>query len=270
MSDSPEYIALLREGALAAHLLGSGVTDLRRVHTGNPGAFSSTLFSLSLGFERAGKLAFIVDHCIEKDTFPTDAQLRQLHHDINTLFRAVVEIAENRFRKNECPPVPNEPIHIAIIEALSEFAKATRYHNLDLLVGGKSASMLSPETTWAEKVGKEILKRHYIPEKRRSDAAFASSVTNALPGHSIIRVLGQRDQFMQSMAEVIMHEQQLEIIQRFAQFYTLQIIRFFAMTLGHLQSLVHGKTMEAIPYFSELFAVFYNDDTYFKRRKTWV
>lgn len=270
MSDSPEHIALLREGALAAHLLGSGVTGLRKVNTGNPGAFSSTLFSLSIGFERAGKLVFIVDHCIETDKFPTDAQLRQLHHDISTLFGTVVGIAENRFGKNDCPAVPNDPIHIAIIEALSEFAKATRYHNLDLLVGGKSASMLSPEKTWAEKVGREILKRHYRPEKQSADAAFASHVGRAFASHSTVRILGQGEQFIQSMDEVIIHEQQLEIIQRFAQFYTLQIIRFFAMTLGRLQSLAHGKTMEAIPYFSELFAVFYNNDAYFKRRKTWV
>ena len=65
------------------------------------------------------------------------------------------------------------------------------------------------------------------------------------------------------------HQEEVELIQRWAQFYVLQIIRFFANTLASVESAAHQEKLETVPYFSEQFAIFYNDDAYFKRRKTW-
>ena len=59
------------------------------------------------------------------------------------------------------------------------------------------------------------------------------------------------------------------LIQRHAQFYTLQIIRYFAETLVNLQTAAHGSQLQTVPFFSELFGLFMNDDAYFRSRRTW-
>ncbi len=60
-----------------------------------------------------------------------------------------------------------------------------------------------------------------------------------------------------------------EAVAPYRQLYMLQIIRFFTellMELGY-------KAMEIcpmdIPHFGEFFGLFYNDDAYFRGRKTW-
>src|SRR5690606_34030024 len=53
------------------------------------------------------------------------------------------------------------------------------------------------------------------------------------------------------------------------QLYVLQIIRFWSELLRELQYIAHSLGKDDIPYFSELFAAFGNDDAYMKTRKTW-
>jgi hypothetical protein len=75
---SARFKALQREAGLAAQLLGSGVTILRSANHAQDGYYDQALFNLSIGLERAAKLALVLDHCINtRGQFPTDAELRR-------------------------------------------------------------------------------------------------------------------------------------------------------------------------------------------------
>lgn len=59
-----------------------------------------------------------------------------------------------------------------------------------------------------------------------------------------------------------------EAVGPYRQLYVFQIIRFFVEILFNLQDLMIISAFE-IPYFIDIFGVFYNDDRYIKTRKTW-
>ncbi|MCC4601919.1 hypothetical protein [Xanthomonas melonis] len=53
------------------------------------------------------------------------------------------------------------------------------------------------------------------------------------------------------------------------QLYVLQVIRYWTELLRELQYLAQAVPGEEIPYFSEIFARFGNDDSFLRTRKTW-
>lgn len=271
MNDSPVSAALLREGAIAAQLLGTGITTLRKADTAHSGLLVSAFFNFSIGLERIGKLVVIMDHYVtSKWKFPDETKLRGLHHDLEALFAAVHEISNRRFQASQRNPIPNDPIHQAILCTLSEFARITRYQNLDYLVNGKGASKSNPETQWFETVGELILKKHYRRKQSELDELKAGAIDALLGGNAIALNLGPDGKLMRSIKQTMLHGQRAEIVQRYAQFYSLQLVRFFAETLMDLQHLAHCAQRDEIPWFSEQFAFFLNDDAYFKSRKTWM
>lgn len=270
MDASPIFVALLREASLAAQLLGRGVTELRKADQSRPGLLNSALFDLSIGFERAAKLILIVDYHVQNSgRFPTDSFLRKFHHDIGCLFAAVKEITMKPGAENPKYPVPDDVIHHAIGSVLSEFAKLTRYQNLDLLVSGKSASMMNPEKAWFTNVGRPILDRHYSASRQAHDRAVASGMDKALSHIVAVAHIGPEGQTIRTVRDAFLEGSTTEVILRHSQFYTLQLIRYFTETLWAVQTEAHRKGMESVPYFSEIFAWFYNDDDYFKKRKGW-
>ena len=61
-----------------------------------------------------------------------------------------------------------------------------------------------------------------------------------------------------------------EAVAPYRQLHVLRIIRYWVEVLGELEHLAHHVPGEHIPFFGELFAIFYNDDSMFRSRKTWT
>ena len=59
-----------------------------------------------------------------------------------------------------------------------------------------------------------------------------------------------------------------DAVASYRQLYVFHIIRFFAESLQEIESIARRKHFFEIPSFNEIFRVFYNDDSYFKNRKT--
>jgi hypothetical protein len=75
----PRFQALCREAAIAAEQMAAGATLLGKAHSVQSGLYNQAFFSLSIGMERAGKLAFVLDHCFENGgSFPNDDQLQKV------------------------------------------------------------------------------------------------------------------------------------------------------------------------------------------------
>jgi hypothetical protein len=267
----PVFLALLREATLAAEVLSAGVTILRKATTARKGLYDLALFDLSIGFERACKLVVLVDHFLTSNgRFPTNDALRhQYGHDLAKLFPAVAKIVAQRNITADYTGPPSSDIHSAIIATLGEFAKTTRYYNLDYLTGGKAAQLQSGPSAWIERVGRPILKKHYSRKKQVDDILEAQSLEGAM-GHILSGIRFDEDgKPITSLEQGLVHPAEIRIIQRFGQFYCLQLIRYLAAVLEELRRISHRDGFQDIPFFGEIFAWFLNDDAMLKSRKTW-
>ena len=269
-SSSQIFEALLREGSVAAKILGSGATLLRQVRPGNVAALNMALFNLSIGLERAGKIAFVVDSYLRNSNhFPSDAQLRKFGHNIEEIFTKLIDIAHRYPSEDGFAIVPASPIHRAIIHCLSEFAQTTRYYNLDFIVGGRSFSSPSPEDAWFGSVGRLILQEYPKPSLHSTSKHNSDDLQREY-ARKIVIVSTPNGPGIRDLRSHFEHQQEVTFIQRKAQLHTLQIIRFFAATLSNVQHAAHRGGLASVPFFDEQFAYFFNDDAYLKSRKTWL
>jgi hypothetical protein len=60
-----------------------------------------------------------------------------------------------------------------------------------------------------------------------------------------------------------------EAVAPYRQLYVVQVIRYWTELLSSLQYKAMETGSQEIPFFSEIFAPFYNDDSYIRTRKTW-
>lgn len=268
---SAVFPTLLREATLAAELLGAGVTILRKATTSRKGLYDLALFDLSIGFERVCKLIILVDHYLEQNqTFPdNDALRKQYGHDLNKLFPAVATVVQDRKIDAEYTTQPSSEIHVAMITTLAEFALTTRYYNLDYLTRGKAAGLTSGPSAWINRVGRPILKQHYSPRKQVGDILEAQALGRTTGGVVSGIRFDEAGDAITSVEEGLIHAAEIRVVQRFGQFYCLQLIRYLAAVLEELRSIAHSGGFRDVPFFGGVFAWFLNDDAMLKSRKTW-
>ena len=60
-----------------------------------------------------------------------------------------------------------------------------------------------------------------------------------------------------------------EAVAPYRQLYVVQVIRYWAELLSSLQYRAMESGSEEIPFFSEIFAPFYNHDSFIRSRKNW-
>ena len=61
----------------------------------------------------------------------------------------------------------------------------------------------------------------------------------------------------------------VEFARPWERIYVLQIARFVGKVMSSLGYAAQGQRLEDVPYFSEFFAIFNNQDAYLRRRKVW-
>lgn len=263
---SPQFHALSREAGIAASAIAEGIRGISNATYAEKGYYHFAFFNLSIAIERLGKLAFVLDYLLTSGGYPTDADLRRLGHKLSDLIEAVREIRHRRALKAE--DYPDDDISKGIVETLTEFATATRYYNLDLLVGGKSAAMAEPLRAWDAKVGKPILARHYNPRSRAIDEKRAKELGAIMDQFSMVLHFAEDGTPITSWTAGAMETAKIRVLQKYSRMYCLRIIRFLAVNLMELQ--YEGISQyQDIPHFGDFFGIFRNDDRYFLSRKTW-
>jgi hypothetical protein len=269
---SPIRLAFLREAALASHLLGSGVTSLARATGAYTGYYNEAFLGLSQGFERTGKLVITADYMINNNgNLPTDNYLKKLGHDLVSIFAKVEEITTRVRAKEEYSERPSHRIHQNIITVLDHFAQITRYYNLDLLSGRKTKAFLTdPIEEWWNLVGEPIVDQHYLSRQKKKTDEMAQDL-QAKVGHiSVVRHTTEIGLPINDVPSMVQHNAKQRIVQRWGQFYALQLIRWITYTLRDL-SIKGGynKRIEALFCIHETFRIFMNDDQMLKKRSTW-
>lgn len=266
----PRFHALANEMALANQVIGTGLTAIRKADLSNKGLYAEAFLNLSIGIERMGKLIFVLDYCYRhKGKFPSDKDLRALGHDISSLFRHAQKVREAYPTDKELRSWDGCKISAAIIKHLSEFAKTTRYYNLDYLTQGKSAQVGDPLASWLTHVIKPILKKHYSEKARKRDEQ-QSSLMNSLFSHAImVRFTSEDGQSIDNYQDLSLQSYSTRHGNKWAQLYLLRIVRFLALILIDLGYQAYSLGFDFVPHTADFFGKYNNEDRYFKTRKTW-
>lgn len=141
---------LVNEAGLASTCIGQGLTILRKANFVNKWNYYQAFFLLTIGIERLLKIIVITKYRVDNNNnFPKDAYLKKLGHNIKNLI-CIVE--KYRLNEDDSELITDE-IQINIIDFFTDFAKVSRYYNIDALTG--SGIQNDPLLEW-KKIQKKI------------------------------------------------------------------------------------------------------------------
>jgi len=264
------FSAFLEEAQFTKEILGIGVTLLFKADYAAKGIYYQSFTCLSTGLERLAKLCLILDYYIcNKGMLPSERYIRDFGHEINALFFSCGDVAENRKIKFRFP-FELDDIHQNILHVLDAFADSKgRYSNINILLG-KEQTEDDPIHKWYSSVDMPLFEKHISTKKKDAFEYRARVIGKALAEFSMVQHITEDDTNLQDPVEASRRTGVWEAVAPYRQLYTLQIIRFLTeiiMGLGYKAMAVSQN--EDIPYFSEIFSLFYNSDAYFRSRKTW-
>jgi hypothetical protein len=268
---SSAFDALSSEAEIAAELVLSGVTVLGKVGPGQLGYFGQAMFSLSVGFERLGKLIYVVKHYNDNEgRFPTDQALKDnFGHDIRRLYDYSISIAPEFLSGSLLENLPNSAIHLGVIDTLASFAKTTRFYNLNVL-SNASSSQVQPALAWYTNVTKPILDKHYPAWRRRAETGRAQDMGTLLDRFTSTIVNGLDGSSITSSGDLMLATAESRFAQKWTKMYVMQLAKIMTILLGSFSHVaMNAGRHEDIPYFSDFFPLFNQPDEYFRNRKNW-
>lgn len=265
-SPSAEWTPLIREAGIAAQSICAGLTALRKADFSRHELYNHAFFGLSIGLERLAKLVILLD---DKKSppfqYPTNTDFKVKYgHDLQKLFDEV-EKRRTKYQGQLQWELPNRVIALTALTVLGDFAKGTRYYNLDLLTGAAGvASKRDPIEAWYTDVAIPILKGHYSPRRAQKDAAYAEFVGHLLEGKALVRFTTEDGEHVRSVQDSIMRSKQAEIIQR-------ESAVIGACLTRHMSELLFVITpqMQDVPDLSDFFVTFYNEERMFRSWKVF-
>lgn len=268
---NPTWNAIAREAALAAEHLGNGATILGKANYAHHAHYGQAFFSLSTGFERAAKLAFVVDHALTNaGAFPTNEEVRDYGHNLARLLEQADAIAERRALSARAR-LPRSEIHAGIVAVLTDFANnITRYYSLDLITGNpRVAQRDDPTKAWFQQVVTPVLNRHYGARQQERHRRNAQLISEVMQPFTMVRHVAETGEPLETVFDASLQTGMTEFAQPYVRMYVMQLIRFVGLLLGELGYAAYGTQLDTIPHLSEFFAIFNNEDEYFLKRKTW-
>ncbi|MFC6520370.1 hypothetical protein ACFQAT_11865 [Undibacterium arcticum] len=161
----------------------------------------------------------------------------------------------------------DDPIHQAILRILAEFAQGDRYSNIDLIVGAKRQS--DPIASWFTQVDIPLYATRVSRNKKEAIDGNATAIAAMLAPHAMVRHTSETGDEITDVEDASRRTGMQTAVAPFRQLYVLQVIRYWVELLSSLQYTAMQTGSEDIPFFSEVFAPFYNDDSYIRTRKTW-
>lgn len=260
--------ALCKEALFTGEMLCAGYTQIRKANYASRGIYFQAFTSLSTGFERIGKLCYLLIFAIEQNGhFPTNSELKKVfNHDILKLYQLILEFKNANNIEYSFLQDLDKPIYQSILKILSRFGKGDRYANIDLLVD--EINYEDPISVWYREVDL-VLFRDKIPESKKKkiemDAALMHSLTSDFV---MIAHTGEDGEEINEVFEGSLRTGINTAVAPYRQLYIFHIIRFFVESLHEIECIVNRKQLFDVPYFIDIFRVFNNEDSYFKNRKT--
>ena len=115
-TDNDYFDALCKEAQFTVEMLCSGYTEIRKANYAKRGVYFQAFISLSTGFERIGKLCYLLIYAIEHGgSFPTDNDLKNVfRHDIIKLYELILEFKNKHDIKYDFLQDLDKPIYQSI------------------------------------------------------------------------------------------------------------------------------------------------------------
>ena len=266
--DNDYFDALCKEAQFTGEMLCSGYTQIRKANYAKRGIYFQAFTSLSTGFERIGKLCYLLIYAIEHDgSFPTDKHMKnEIGHDIIKLYELILEFKNKHDIKYDFLQDLDKPIYQSILNVLSRFGKGDRYANIDLLINNRSYD--DPISVWYKDVDLVIFQEKISDKKKEKIKMDASLVHYLTSNFVMIRHTGEDGKEINTAFEGSLRTGINDAVAPYRQLYVFHIIRFFVESLNMVESVFNNQNFFEIPYFKDFFRVFYNDDAYMKGRKT--
>jgi hypothetical protein len=262
------FDALLKESEFTKEMLGSGATYIRKANYASKGVYFQALTNLSTGLERIGKLCLMLDHYLTNNgNFPDDTYMRNVvGHKLRLIYQKSQVIAQNRSIDFVFGNNLSGPIHVAILNVISNFAEGDRYCNINFLVG--SENNRNPLAAWVTGVDELIFNRHITLKKKsaiENNAQF--TVANLMP--STVFFTSETGEDILNVSDMLIRSGNQNAVAPYRQLYVLQIIRYWVELLSALELQARVLNSNDIPYFNEVFRIFNISDTSFRSKKVW-
>lgn len=267
---SPEDIfhCFLKEASFAREVLGLGITRISEANYAFKGVYYDSFVCISTGLERIGKICLILDYYIDNAKFPDNNYLKkQIGHDIKQIFKQIAKIENKHNIELGFEYDFSSVIYNNIIDVLSDFAKGNRYSNIDNIVGIKSVDSIKK---WHDLVDIPLYETH-VSENKKAKIIYNAEIAEALLGSfSLVRHTSEDGSCIDNVKTGSFETGVNEAIVKYRRMYLLILTRYFSEILISLGYKANSLGKQSFPYFSEIFGLFYNDNNYFKNRKTWI
>jgi len=253
-----EQISLLtKEGYIASTSIGYGLNALSKAGIYAQGEYYQAFFQLSIGFERLMKLIIIQYYRGTNKSFPSNNILKSYGHDLLGLYETI-----GRFDSSDQSVIVPETSY-RILVFLSEFAKITRYYNLDTLTGRQQRR--NPLEEWSE-IQEEISTIHTQKRKIKSEIN-EHLLAGILDDIGISMVFNEKNELIRSPGDLLKKASYHKHVQKYSVYYTYQLIHKLAKTLDKTES-QYGL----FPYLWEFFTYFLGglSKAEIRNKKNWI
>jgi hypothetical protein len=272
MLHDAKFLALNRETELVKRVTCSGLTALRKATPSRPGLYYDAFFGISIGLERFAKLAWLIDEWITKGAFPTNKDLRTKGHNLRLLLDLAATIRSSRQWRQSVPPLHStlstDAVTASAIKFLSDFAKTTRYFNIDFLVGENVSQMSDPIKMWHSTVGVAVLCMPKVKARGVRRHAQAATIEHVMTP-AIVIATSADGMPLRNVSALAVSELEAMEINKQAQWKILGIVRFLCLLLIDLSELANAAEHCFIPDLREHLAFFCGDDPIIRRYKRW-
>lgn len=270
MSFSPAFVLLQQEAYLARGSLSVGLTALRNATFPDKATFYSGFFNTSVALERVMKLIVVTDHMLQHAyTAPTKKELKAFGHDLVSLYASCVAAAARHGVKNVVMPSA-QSFERGILEFLSEFAKHSRYYNLDAL-GSSPSTYGDPLARWG-KVLTDVLTADAPKAKVAAHVAQAKALHHSMRG-SVRAIQHGMEGNLLSLEQVFTLPAMYSLATPHTMVHVFNLLTPLLETVGGLGHLgFYGSphtTGPHVPVFSEFFVHFGGSAADIRRKKRW-
>ena len=265
---SETFKALNKEAQFTKEMLGSGATQIRRANYATKGVYFQAFTSLSTGLERIGKLCLMLDHFIDNQgRFPNFNYVKnEIGHKIDVIYRKSATVITKHSMAMEFLGNLDDPIHQSMLKILSAFAQGDRYSNINLIVGAKRQN--DPIASWFKDVDMPLYELRISKNKKEIIRRNAGIMAKLMDPFTLVRHVSETGGEITDVEDASYRTGLQKAVAPYRQLYVVQIIRYWVELLNHLQDITQRQSQD-IPFFSEIFAPFYNEDSYIRTRKTW-
>jgi hypothetical protein len=262
------FNALLKEAQFTSEMLSAGYEQIGKANYAKKGIYFQAFTSLSTGIERLGKICLILEYIISnKGNLPTDEYIKkEIGHDLEKIYLQIRKIKEKyKFNLEGLQDLDNK-IYKNIISILSRFGKGDRYSNIDLIINKRG--YIDPITSWYTDIDMEIFNNNVKKTKKDYIEKTSQFLDNILSQNSMVVHTSEDESQINTMYKYNFHSQIYYAVEQYRRIYVYQIIRYFVEILIGLQRYIQENNLFNIPYFSEIFSIYYWDEKYIRRRKT--